>query len=216
LGQRWLNPRGSGQRYVSHGKYFAATNGVQRDFRLPAGVRRWGRFWKEHDTRGEHGPAGCVRRLGQGRIAWLACPLGERFLHGSDAAARRILGEFVRELFPQPMVTVEGAGSVEVTLMRKDRSLCVNLVNMDGPHRDANVFTFDELRPTGRLIVRMRCGRRPRRVRLEPSGRTPAWRWRDGVAVVRVPPVAVHTVIVADAGPVTPAAERHTSGRTAD
>jgi hypothetical protein len=90
---------------------------------------------------------------------------------------------------------VNGSHLVDVSVMRKDGRLLVNLVNTAGPHADAKVHVFDDLPAVGPLEVAVRLPRKPRTVTLEPGGRLQRFGYREGRLLLTVPPVAIHEVL---------------------
>ena len=94
-----------------------------------------------------------------------------------------------------PPLHVSGSRYVHTVLARKNGRLMVHLLNTQGQHRDANVFSYDELPPTPPLLVDIACARKPQRILLQPENRRLKFDWKNGRAIVRVPPVAVHTIL---------------------
>jgi len=55
----------------------------------------------------------------------------------------------VRELFPEPIVRVQGSHYVDVQVMRNHWKVLVNLLNAGGPHDYHRTLVFDEIPPVG-------------------------------------------------------------------
>jgi hypothetical protein len=124
--------------------------------------------------------------------------LGARYLSARTPTARDFLSALVRELFPEPLVTVTGSPQVDVSVMRQRGRLHVNLVNTAGPHADPKVHVYADLPPVGPLEVAIRLPRKPRAVFLEPGERRQRFGYRDGRVLLTVPPVAIHDVVVVE------------------
>lgn len=55
----------------------------------------------------------------------------------------------VRELFPEPIVRVQGSHYVDVQVMRNHGKVLVNLLKAGGPHDYPRTLVFDEIPPGG-------------------------------------------------------------------
>lgn len=88
--------------------------------------------------------------------------------------AREFLQSVVRRVMPEPMVEVTGSHKLAVTLMRKDNSLLLNLVNTGGDHH-GSCCTFDAIPAVGPLTVRIRLPNKPVQVNLQPGNRDLDW-----------------------------------------
>lgn len=170
---------------------------------IPGGWRRatpgpeaavFGRFCETADITSPSHPAASIRTLGKGRIGATYFNAGAAYGKSPNETLRRFLDDMARRMFPEPMVRVEGPGSVDVSVARKGGKLLVNLVNTSGPHRTEAVI--ESIPPVGELRVTIRQPARPASVRLEPSGQAPAFEYRDGKVTVTVPGVAIHEAIV--------------------
>ena len=64
--------------------------------------------------------AASIVDYGKGQIGAVHVDLGERYLHGASFVVRDFLTALVRELMPDPMVTVTGSHYVDVTLTRQE------------------------------------------------------------------------------------------------
>jgi hypothetical protein len=154
-----------------------------------------GRLHLDNDSVLPSDPAATIAPLGKGWIAGIYFSFGERYLRGQTALARDFLGALVKELFPTPMVEVRGSHGVDVVLNRKDRRLALNLVNTSGPHADWNVYTYDEVPPSGPLEILLRLPAQPRQVLIQPGDRQVEWTYRDGELRLALPSVAIHDIV---------------------
>ena len=81
---------------------------------------------------------------------------------------------------------------------RNHDRLLVNLVNTAGPHRTESIL--ESIPPVGPLAVTIRQATKPAKVTLEPAGQPLAFEYRDGILRLTIPQVAVHEVVVVEAG----------------
>ncbi len=184
------------QQWLAFDGGLAAMETVSAPVRLKGSPRAVGRLHEENDATGKGRPAASIIPYGEGRIAATYLNLGERFLHASTSVAWRFLDALVRELFPRPIVEIRDEAPVDVAVNRVGGQLAVNLVNTGGPHADANVDVFERVPPLGPLKVRIRTGRRPERVFLQPDNRHVAFRFRDGAVEFELPRLDIHEVVM--------------------
>ncbi|MBL9167160.1 MAG: hypothetical protein JNN07_05430 [Verrucomicrobiales bacterium] len=135
-----------------------------------------------------------IAALGQGKIAGVYFPLGQQYARQPSDEARHLVGELTRELFPNPVVKLEGPGEVDVCLARKAGNLLVNLVNAGGPHRTQSIL--ETIPAAGPFTASVRVDQAPKKVTLEPAGRMLPFEYRDGSIQLAVPAVAIHEAIV--------------------
>jgi len=164
--------------------------------RLKGSGRAVGRLCDANESKGTGRPAASVIEFGEGRIAATYLNLGERFRHAAAGVAREFLAALVRELFPEPMVEIDGDPPVDVTVSRIHGQLAVHLVNTGGPHADPTVTVFDRVPPLGPLAIRVRTPGRPERVIAQPGTRHLPFHFRDGAVEVDLPSLEIHETVV--------------------
>ncbi|MBQ9812291.1 MAG: hypothetical protein IJM54_03160 [Thermoguttaceae bacterium] len=133
--------------------------------------------------------------LEKGRIATIDQPITDAYRGDPNPAVRDFVGAVVRELFPDPIVTVEGSRDVDVSVMRmKSGELAVHFVNTSGPHRTAGVI--DSVEPTDAIDVSVATKAKPKHVALQPGNRAVDWNWEDGRVKLRIESVPIHEIVV--------------------
>jgi hypothetical protein len=157
-------------------------------------AKPFGQVRLENEVDGPAEVAATVARLGEGSIAATYLCLGERYATSATNVSRDFLSALVRELFPSPLVEVQGSHHVDVTATRLGERLLVNLVNTAGPHANTKVNVHDDIPPVGPLTVSIQCPP-PASVLLQPGGRTLEHEHRDDRLHVTVPRVEIHDII---------------------
>jgi hypothetical protein len=181
-------------RYFEAGDWLCGAFTMMQAVVPGRGAKVHGWLYRDNEVKGPRLPAAVITRLGRGEIAAVTMNMGERYGAARTAGARDFLQSLVRRLMPKPVVGVTGSHSVAVSLMRKNGTWLVNLVNTGGPHH-AGCYTFDELAPVGPLNVHVRLPTAPRRVKLQPGNRRLRWRFARGRLSVAVTPVHIHDII---------------------
>jgi hypothetical protein len=176
----------------------AAEKGLVQNAQLGATARPFGKL---HDTNDEISPsqvASVITPLGQGQIAAVLMNMGISYLRNRTVVAREFIRTLVRELFPTPMVEVQGSPFVDVTINRVNDKLAINLVNTAGPHHDKDVITYDAIPPIGPLEVTIRRPQAPQKVTLQPAGTELPYQYANGVIAVTIPQVEIHEIILVE------------------
>ncbi len=195
LGLRRQRPAEDKKRWLKVGGELAGVSGLGLSFQTAPGTRVLARWHEEDDLESPSHPVAVSRKLGRGEIIGLAVNFGERYRHQRTAQARMFLGALVKRLFPNPTVKVGGSHEVDIVLMKKEGKLLVNLLNTSGPHDNRACYTFDEIAPLGPLQVEIQTAKRPKRILLQPEGRSLPFRWSRGKTSLVLPRLEIHSVI---------------------
>jgi hypothetical protein len=185
-------------RYLEHKGQLAGLFSPGIEPKLKAGTRAFTRWQERNDFAPRPGVASTVRKLGKGQIGGLYLDLGKRYTKARTAILRDVLSANVARLFPEPMVTVTGSHSIDVSVMRQAGLLCINLVNTSGPHADENVYTFDEIPPLGPIQVAVQLPARPRAVTIVPSGAKLPFTWKTQKLHFTMDRLEIHAAVQID------------------
>ena len=142
--------------------------------------------------------AATITPFGKGVIAATHLEMGQAYTNRSAPVLRDFLAALVKEIFPNPAVTVTGSHYVDVTLNRKKEMLIVNLVNAGGPHDNEKVMVHDEIPILGPLQIGIRMEKKPAKVMLQPENTIVHFTYRDGLIQCSVPTLKIHEMIVVE------------------
>ncbi|WP_298196337.1 alpha-amylase family protein [Novosphingobium sp.] len=144
-------------------------------------------------------PMAFVRTFGQGRVVYFPFNLEQLFWEQGPRDHLILLRNAVTWASgrPQPM-TVSGAGLIDVSYFRQERSLAAHLVNLNNP--SAVRGYMHETVPAGPFVVNLELpnNTRPSRIRLLEADRNATFRQSGSRLTVTVPHVALHEVIAVD------------------
>jgi hypothetical protein len=161
-----------------------------------SGVKSFGRYYKAVDMDGPSEIAATITPFGKGEIAATHLEMGKTYTNRSAPVLRDFLAALVKEIFPNPAVTVTGSHYVDVTLNRKNEMLIVNLLNAAGPHDNEKVMVYDEIQPLGPLQIGIRKDKKPAKVMLQPENTILPFTYQDGLIQCSVPTLKIHEMIV--------------------
>lgn len=183
---------------LEYNGWVAGVKSLSQKVELSGRARAVGKIHSDNDVESPSEPAASITNYGKGKIAAAYLNLGERYHNGATTVGREFLQALVRELFPEPLVTVSGSRHVDITVNRKDSKLAINLVNTAGPHGNAKVYVFDDIPAVGPLSITIRHDQKPNKVTLEPSNSKIDYTYRHGKIHLTIPHLAFHEIIVVE------------------
>ncbi len=181
-------------RHLVHRGDSVVTKGFTQAVKLGPSAQAFGRLHAAAERSSPSQPAATITPVGKGHIAATWFDFGQGYLATRSPASRRFLDDLARQLFPKPMVEVQGSSDVDVTVNRLGTRLAVNLVNTAGPHQTAGILTA--VPPVGPLTVTIRRAQKPAKVSLEPGARPLAFEYRSGEIRLTLPSVEIHDIVV--------------------
>ena len=156
-------------------------------------VKTLGEFYFNDSPSGEPNIAATVTNYGNGKIAGIYFNTGA-YQRNKSMVVRDFIGSVINEVFT-PSVKVYGSRQIEVSLMRKDDKLCVNLLNVSGNHSDIHYMNFDEITPLSDITVEIVCESEPRNVYIEPEHKAAVYTYENGKITVKLDKLHIHTII---------------------
>jgi hypothetical protein len=155
----------------------------------------------DNDFQAERETVATVAELGRGRIAGIYADLGDSYAACRTAEMRTFLGSVARSLFAEPLVELRGEGRVDVACQRTAEGLlAVHLLNLNGPHGDRTVHTYDCIPPAGPLEVSIRLDAPPRAIRRVPGNRKRKFRYENGFATIELRRLEIHEILLVEEG----------------
>jgi alpha-L-fucosidase len=197
LGARLAEAPESQPVYLEHAGALTPTKDQAQRVELTA-AQPFGQWRTSTDADSPARPAASIATLGRGKIAATYFSFSRAYLADRSPSTRSFLHELVRQLFPRPMVEVQGSPDVDVSVNRLQGRLAINLVNTAGPHADVNLPHHDSIPAVGSLGLRVRLPQKPARIQLEPEGRELPFEYREGEARVTLPSLDIHSVVLVD------------------
>ncbi|MEN6311364.1 MAG: alpha-amylase family protein [Acidobacteriota bacterium] len=165
----------------------------------PTTARAAGYAYATRDTRKEGRVAATINSFGKGRVAAVYGPVASIYFRSHHPWLREFIGGLAAELFPNPVVRVDGPSCLDVSLRTtRDGKLSIHLLNTAGtPLPDRYSFT-DFIPPLENVRLTVKCAAKPKSVAWVPDGGPLDWDWRDGRLTVTVPRLKIHGVLVVE------------------
>jgi len=184
--------------FLAYAKQIASVKSFSQRVKLADAVLPIGKIYTNRHWHGDFEHAASINEVGTGRIAGVFLNLGERYLNGKVTVARDFLAGLVNELFPNPLVKVQGSHYVDVSANRIGNRLAIHLVNTAGLHDNPNVYVNDEIPPLGPLQVSARLDKKPTRVSLKPSRQKLEIEYKQGMLSVFIPRLELYEILMVE------------------
>lgn len=185
-------------RHLACGDALVATRDATQVATLGPKARAFGQMHDANDVRSAAHPAASIAVLGKGTVGATYFSFSRGYLQERSARMRAFLDDFVREQVREPLVEIEGAAAVDVSVNRLGGRLAINLVNTSGAHWDAAKPLVDAIEPAGPFRVAIRLPARPAKITLQPEAQPVAFEYRDGAARLTVPRLEIHSILLVE------------------
>jgi len=140
-------------------------------------------------------PGGVIVPFGKGRIGVLAADIGTQYGDCTQFLHRYAVRAMCGKLYT-PTVNVESArGMLEITELRKNGRLYIQLINANGNHASMASATEDFLPPVVDITLSVAADKAPQAFVLQPSGKNLPFEYRDRRAYVSVDRVDIHEIV---------------------
>lgn len=163
------------------------------------GANAAGFRYPTRDFRREAEVAATIANFGKGKVGAVYGPLALAFFRSHHPALRHFINELTTELFPDPLVVVEGPPVLDIALRRtEDNRLALHLLNRSNfPAPDRYNF-IDFIPAVGPVEVSLEFDAKPRSVLWIPGDIPLKWTWESPWLDVTIPSVHVHGVLVVE------------------
>ena len=142
-------------------------------------------------------PGGVIVPYGSGRIGVLAADIGTQYGDCTQFLHRYAVRAMCQKLYYPAVVIEQARGMLELTELRKNDRLYIQLINANGNHASMASATEDFLPPVVDITLSIALDRAPQALILQPSGKTLPFEYRDGRAYVTVDRVDIHDIVEA-------------------
>ncbi len=142
-------------------------------------------------------PAAIERRLGKGRVIWLAQPLGATYYYHGARVHRQLFLNALARVHRRPLLETSllSAGRANVVHQPQHRRYCVHLT-YGSPQARGRTSVIEDLPTLTAIPVALRVPEKIRSVKLVVAGRRLTAKRSGGVVRVTVPSLNCHEVVV--------------------
>jgi hypothetical protein len=139
-------------------------------------------------------PAAAIK----GNIAYLAHPVFQTYRVEGARVCKVLALNTLDLLLDAPAVATDAPTTAHITLMRqsKPKRKVLHILHYIPERRSTKIDIVEDVIPLRDVVVSVRCGARPRRVYLAPSGETVRFEMFGEYAMLLVPEVVGHQMVV--------------------
>ncbi len=148
---------------------------------------------------GEKFAAAEIITYDKGKIGFIFADIGDIYIKRKSHVHRDLIMKVVSNLY-NPTAVVSGSMYIDMTLMQKEDTVMINLVNSAGSHDDQDVYTIDEIPPVGPIVLMVKLDKKPKTVNLIPSHMKVESGWNDNekLLTVKIPRIDIYEILVID------------------
>jgi len=136
-------------------------------------------------------------RFGEGTMVMFPTPVGspQEFIDANGSTFGEFLQTAMKRAFPKPIVEFDERQPLDVSVRRSQTGLLtIHFVNVSGPHETEPVV--ENIDPVVNVKTTINLPERPTSLRLEPSGVDLDFEWQNSAAVVTLPSIQIHEILV--------------------
>jgi len=185
-------------RWLHHNGFLGIIKTLMQSVKLKKNAVPFGKIYRSEDIDDDFDIPATISPYGKGKIGCLYCNIGESYCHTVTTVTRDFVDSMIRELFPEPMVEVEGSKYVDLVINQINGKLAINLINISGLHANKNVYVFDEIPFLGPLEITIRLEKKPEKITLQPENELLEFKFEKGCAVVTVPKLLIHNILIVE------------------
>lgn len=140
-------------------------------------------------------PGVTINCYGKGKAAYIAGPIFVSMKDFYNPAGLYLVRKILEKTVPEPLLDVQCAPGVEVTLTSQKDRININLINTDG-ERGINIWSLVQaIRPAGKIRILLKTKKRPVSVTRLPENRKITFAYKNGVLHCSVSNVHIHTCV---------------------
>ena len=147
------------------------------------------------DERAEPEPFALICPYGKGRIACIGADIGIAYHEARQSAHGKLMKAMLKRLYTPLASIVSAEGTVELTALKREGRLLLQLVNMNGPHADTRTPSFDAIWPCRDIHLSLRLDKAPAAVTQRPSGASLPFDWDGETARIVLDRLEYHEII---------------------
>jgi hypothetical protein len=132
---------------------------------------------------------------GRGMVIGIVANISLQYFNNPDDNTRKTIASVTRQLFPAPMVTINGSDKVHVVLNTLRNETFIHLINVnDHWTTTGNQLNFQLPQLKG-LEILFRSAKKPSQILMQPGNVNLKFEYTDGVARFNTPAIDVYSIV---------------------
>lgn len=152
-------------------------------------------YYDNNYMEGQPHTAAALTPYGEGKIVSLCFDIGGAYPKNRSSCIRSFYKNLIGGLFPRPIVTVKGSDYVDLTVMQRDDTLFIHLLNYAGPHNSGNYRSYNDIPALGPLDIILRLDKPPVSIFLEPEHTLCEFTFDAGEVRLGIERLKIHTIL---------------------
>ncbi len=145
------------------------------------------------DGAGNAFPAATVVKVGKGNVCLVYFDVKDYYSSGHIAIVQNVIKQGLRQLFPNPVATVQDAPMVQQLVTRKNGHLFIHLINMSGEQS-----LYETIPPVQSFKLIVNTGKRPSSVLLQPGNNNLNFAYKNNKLTIDIPGFQFYSIVQID------------------
>ena len=182
--------------FIATSDKIGAIRSTIAEVELIPGAKVISNFYNSSDFRDKgKNIASSINKVGKGKVAGVYFNAGSAYLEYKSPVLRDFISNQITELFPEPLVKVNGSHLVHVATNQLNGKMFVNLINITGEHTNQSAIGYDEIPSLKDLTVSIRTAKKPASIVLQPESKELKFDFQNGVSKIIVPELFIHSIL---------------------
>lgn len=157
--------------------------------------RSWDRFCSHGYTPASE-KSGYSAIVKNGRVITCAAPIFQAYGNHAAVVYRKLIGNCIDLLLPEPLIRDDGPSHLETTVVRKGHMTIVHLLSYIAQNRADKLEIIEDAFPLVGMSLSLRLAKRPNRVSLQPDNIPLNFNYNEGYATVEITEDKGHTMVL--------------------
>jgi hypothetical protein len=158
--------------------------------------RTYEHFCSHAQTPAQPKPSPYAAAIRKGNIITIAFPVFRSFATHGNLSYRQLVADCIGLLLPQKLVEASGPSTMEVTVNRQRDRTIVHVLSFVAERRTQTLDLIEDIVPLFNVPLSLRLTRRPKQVYLAPPKSALDWKYENGRAILTIPRVDGHAMVV--------------------
>jgi hypothetical protein len=142
-------------------------------------------------------PIVTANKFGNGEVVFVGCEIFKSYFEYNDWTLKTIVRNAINLLIPEKIIEVSSPYPLEVTLLKKEESYLINLINWHSERAYKAPIRAENLSRMNNVTVTLTLDRVPKQVIMHPNDEEhkAEWQWNSNKLKIRISGLHVHSIL---------------------
>ncbi|MEM3521208.1 MAG: beta-galactosidase trimerization domain-containing protein [Thermoproteota archaeon] len=142
-------------------------------------------------------PTITLNEFGNGKTVFLGCEIFKAYFEYNDWTLRTIVMNAIDLLLPEKVIEVSSPYPIEVTLLKKEESYLINLINWHSERAYKTPIITENLPEINNITINLTLDKAPKNVLVHPEDEEHKieWQWNGNKLKIRVGKLHIHSIL---------------------